>query len=58
MEDIVAIVTKGRYWARSKYNTKTGLRKGETRYCVGTNKTTDWKDSEIKPYKTKMGSNE
>lgn len=35
------IVTKGRYWARTKYNTKTGLRKGETRHSTdGT--VTDW----------------
>ena len=37
----MAIVTKGRFWNRTKYNTKTGLRKGQERHSTdGT--ITDW----------------
>lgn len=50
------IVTKGRYWARSKYNTKTGLKKGDHRHNTdGT--VTDWLGNTRRDTVGPMGKN-
>ena len=38
----MAIVTKGTYWRRAKFNTKTGLFKGETSFSTCDGFSRDW----------------